>query len=97
MPKIGKKIDTVDIIIDVPVSTVETIGLAMPPVVAVDVSRVEAVVVLTAEAVPPPAIIAKDHVIIGDKSAAVDAITAVPANAAKGIAMVSKIVSNHGM
>jgi hypothetical protein len=88
----GKNIEKDDISIDVPVSTVEIIGFAIPPVVAVD-----AVVPLITDAVPPPAIIAKAHVIIGDKSATVDTITAVPAIAAKGIAIVSNKLSNQGI
>lgn len=97
MAIIGRKIEKTDITIEVPVSTVETIGLANPPVVAVDVSLVEAVVPFIADAVPPPAIIANAQVIIGDKSATVEAITAVPAMAASGTEIVSNKLSNQGM
>ncbi len=85
------------IIIEEPVSTVETIGFAIPPVVAVDANRVVEVDALIADAVPPPAIIANDHVIKGSKSAAVDNITAVPANAANGTAIVSNKLSSQGI
>ena len=86
-----------DITIEVPDSTVETIGLATPPVVAVEASLAELVEDLIAVAVPPPAIIAKDQVTTGSRSAIVDNITAVPAMAAKGTAMVSNKLSNQGI
>ena len=89
----GIKIETIDITTAVPVSTVETIGLAMPPVVAVEASLVVADDPAMAAAVPPPAIMAKDHVITGLKSEIVDSITAVPANAAKGTAILSSKLS----
>ena len=75
--------------IAVPVSNVETTGLPNPPVVPVDVSLVAAEDPAMAVAVPPPAMIAKDQVITGFKSATVETITAVPAIAANGIAMES--------
>ena len=84
-------------IVAVPVSTVETIGLPSPPVVAVEVNRVAAVAELIAAAVPPPAIMAKPHVIKGLKSTNVEAMTAVPAMAANGMAIVSKILSIKGI
>lgn len=94
---IGKKMEKADITTEEPVSTVEIIGFATPAVVAVEVKRAEAVVPFIALAVPPPAIIAKAQVITGDKSATVETITAVPAIAANGIAMVSSKLSNQGM
>ncbi len=97
MATTGKKIEKTDKVIEVPVSTVEITGFANPPVVAVDVNLVEAETPFIAEAVPPPAIIANDQVMTGDKSAIVDAITVVPATAAKGIAIVSNKLSNQGM
>ena len=93
----GTKIDAVDTATAVPVSTVETTGFAKPPVVAEDVNLPAAFAPFIAVAVPPPAIIAKDHVITGSKSATVDTITAVPAIAASGMAILSRILSNQGM
>ena len=89
----GIKIDSTDITTEVPVSIVETTGFAIPPVVAVDAKRVAPELPATAAAVPPPAIIAKAQVITGLKSATVETITAVPAIAAKGIAIESKALS----
>lgn len=93
----GKKIEKADITTAVPVSTVETIGLATPPVVAVDVNLVDPEALDIAVAVPPPAIIANDHVTSGFKSATVESITAVPAIAAKGIAILSSKLSTYGI
>jgi len=89
----GRKMETTDMIIEVPVSTVETMGFAKPPVVAVDVKRVALDAPEIAAAVPPPAIIANAQVITGLKSDTVESITAVPAKAASGTEMVSKILS----
>ncbi len=93
----GKKTEKIDNIIDVPVSTVVIIGFAKPPVVTVEVSRAETTVPFIADAVPPPAIIAKAQVITGDKLATVKTITAVPTMAANGIETVSNKLSNHGI
>ncbi len=93
----GMKIDRADIIIDVPVSTVDTTGLANPPVVAVDVNLVAPDAPFIATAVPPPAIMAMAQVTTGLRSAAVDTITAVPAIAANGTAMVSNKLSIYGI
>ncbi len=87
--KTGIKIANKDIPIDVPVSTVDTNGLANPAVVPVEASRVVEVEVLMAVAVPPPAIIAKAQVMVGSKLATVDTITAVPAMVAKGMVITS--------
>jgi len=70
--KTGINMDTTDIIRDVPVSIDDTMGFAIPPVVAVEANRVVLDVPATAAAVPPPAIIAKAQVITGLKSATVD-------------------------
>jgi len=94
---IGKKIENTDIAIDEPVSIVEIIGLAIPPVVAVEASLDVLVDPFIAVAVPPPAIIASAQVITGLKSLTVATITAVPATAANGIAMESSILSNQGI
>ena len=94
---IGAKIEAVVTTTAVPVSTVDTKGLATPPVVAVEASRVEAPAPFIAVAVPPPAIMAKDHVTTGSKLATVDTITAVPAIAAKGMAILSNRLSTHGI
>lgn len=82
---------------EVPVSTVLKTGFAIPPVVALEVSLAADVFPFIAAAVPPPAIIAKVQVTTGLKSASVATITAVPANVAKGKAIVSNKLSNHGM
>jgi hypothetical protein len=89
----GKNIDTIDMTAAVPVSMVETTGFAKPPVVTVDAKRVVLDDPAIAAAVPPPAIIAKDQVITGLKSATVESITAVPANAANGTAILSNELS----
>lgn len=94
---IGAKIDAADIATAVPVSTVDTNGFAIPPVVAVDVNLPAADAPFMAVAVPPPAIIAKDQVTTGSKFATVDTITAVPAIAAKGTEIPSKALSTQGI
>ncbi len=94
---IGKKIETMDMIIEVPVSTVETKGLPIPAVDTVEPKRVTLAELFTAAAVPPPAMIAKAQVITGLKSATVDTIIAVPAMVANGIATVSKRLSITGI
>ena len=93
----GAKIEAVDTTNAVPVSTVDTRGLATPAVVAVDVNLPAALAPFMAEAVPPPAIIARDQVTTGSKSTTVETITAVPATAARGMAILSKALSTHGM
>lgn len=97
MAKIGKNIEKMDIAMDEPVSIVDITGFAIPPVVAVEAKRDVLVEPLIAVAVPPPAIIANAHVINGLKSLTVATITAVPATAANGIAMVSNKLSNQGI
>ena len=94
---IGKNIETTDIVTAVPVSTVDTIGLAKPPVEAVDAKRVTPDEPEMALAVPAPAIIANAHVITGLKSTTVDNITTVPAKAAKGTEIVSNKLSTYGI
>ena len=89
----GRKIETTDMMTAVPVSTVDTMGLPNPPVVAVDANRVVLADPAIAAAAPPPAIIANDHVITGLKSATVESMTAVPAKAARGTEMVSSQLS----
>jgi len=96
-PTIGRKIETIDIITEVPVSIIETTGFATPPVVNVEVSLVVLDVPATTAAVPPPHIIAKDHVITGLKSATVDNIIAVPASAANGTVTLSNTLSIYGI
>jgi len=91
--KTGINMDTTDIIRDVPVSIDDTMGFAIPPVVAVEANRVVLDVPATAAAVPPPAIIAKAQVITGLKSATVDNMMAVPASAANGTVMLSNKLS----
>jgi len=96
-PKAGAKIDAVVTVTAAPVSTVETIGFASPPVVAVEVNLPAVLAPFIAEAVPPPAIMANDHVITGSKFATVETMTAVPAMAANGREILSKILSTHGI
>jgi len=93
----GAKMEAVVTTNAVPVSTVETTGFANPPVVAVEAKRLVAPAPLIAVAVPPPAIMARDHVTTGSRSATVETITAVPAIAAKGTAKLSKRLSTHGI
>lgn len=95
--KIGAKIEAVETTTDVAVSVVETTGLPIPAVAALDVSLVADEALFIAPAVPPPAIIASDQVIKGSKLATVDTTTAVPAMAAKGTATVSNKLSIKGM
>ena len=97
MASTGKKIETMDITTDVNVSSVEIKGFPKPAVETVEPSRVALAELLTATAVPPPAIIAKAQVTTGLKSATVDTITAVPAMVANGIAIVSKRLSTTGI
>jgi len=94
---IGKKIETIDITIEVPVSIVETTEFPIPAVDTVEPNLVALAELFIVAAVPPPAMIAKAHVITGLKSATVETITAVPAIVAKGIAIVSKALSIIGM
>jgi len=93
----GTNIDAVETATAVPVSTTDTTGLAKPPVVADEVNRPAALAPFIIVAVPPPAIIAKAHVVTGSKPATEDTIAAVPAIPAKGIAMLSKRLSTHGI
>lgn len=79
------------------VSTVARMGFAVPAVVAVDVNRAAEALPLIAAAVPPPAMIAKDHVTTGLKSVMVATNTKVPANVAKGREIVSNKLSNQGI
>lgn len=95
--RIGAKIDAKLTTVAVPVSTVAKTGFANPPVVALEASLPVAPAPLIAVAVPPPAMIANDHVTTGSKSAMVDTITAVPAIAAKGTAKLSNKLSTHGI
>ena len=89
----AKNTEIMDMAIDVMVSTVDTTGFAIPPVVVVDAKRVIPEELATAAAVPPPAIMAKAQVTTGLKSATVDTITVVPAIPAKGMAMESSTLS----
>ncbi len=93
----GTNIEAVETATAVPVSMVDTTGFATPPVVAVEVILPAALAPLIAVAVPPPAIMANDHVTTGSKLATVDTITAVPAIAARGTAKLSKALSTHGI
>lgn len=94
---IGKKMETMEIMIEVTVSKVEIMGFANPAVEIVEVTLVAPAALFIVAAVPPPAIIASAHVTIGLKSAIVDTITAVPATVANGMAMASNKLSTSGM
>lgn len=94
---IGAKIEATVTTTAVPVSTVETRGLAKPPVVAVEATLPAALAPFIAVAVPPPAMIASDHVTTGSRLATVDTMTAVPAMAANGTAKLSKRWSIQGI
>lgn len=93
----GKTNEIIVITIEVPVSTIETTGFPIPAVVTVDASLVALEVPEIAIAVPPPAIIAKAHVISGLKFTMVESITTVPATAAKGTAILSNKLSIYGI
>ena len=91
--KTGRTIDITDNITEVPVSTVDITGFPIPAVVTVEASLVALDVPAIAAAVPPPAIIAKVHVISGLKPTSVETIINVPAKAAKGTAILSNKLS----
>jgi len=93
----GKKIDKADIPMEVPVSTVEINGLAIPAVVDVEVNLVAEVPVLMAVAVPPPAMMARAQVKVGSRLVSVETMTAVPAMVAKGTVIKSNKWSNQGI
>ena len=93
----GTRIEAVETATAVPVSIVDITGLAIPPVVVLEVTLPTAFAPFMAVAVPPPAIMAKDHVMTGSKFATVEAITAVPAIAARGTARLSNALSTQGM
>ena len=93
----GTKTAVSETTVAVPVSIVETTGFPRPPVVAVEASLLVAEAPLIAEAVPPPAIIARVQVIRGSISVRVETITAVPAIAAKGTARLSSRLSTQGI
>lgn len=97
MANMGKKIEIMDIKIELPVSMVDTTGFPKPAVDTVEPNRVALAELFTAAAVPPPAIIASTQVMVGLKSATVDTIIAVPASVAKGTATVSKRLSTNGI
>lgn len=97
MASTGAKIAAVETAVAVPVSTEETMGFAIPPVVAVDPKRVVAEAPLIIVAVPPPAIIANAQVAVGVKSVTVESMTIVPAKVANGIAMLSNKLSSQGI
>ena len=96
-PTIGKNIEKTVMTEDVAVSTVDTNGFPNPAVETDEESRVAPEAVLIAAAAPPPAMIAKAHVITGLKSTTVETIIAVPAIVANGMAMVSSKLSTNGM
>ncbi len=94
---IGKKIAKMEMMNEEPVSMVDTTGFPNPAVEIVDVNRDAPAALFIVAAVPPPAIIANVHAIIGLKSANVETITAVPAMVANGIAIISSKLSTTGI
>ena len=79
-------------------STVATIGLATPAVVAVDVARVKAVPAWIIPALPPPTIIPKPYFSIGSISGKIaEAVSKVPAITDAGVVTVSNALSTNGM
>lgn len=96
-PMIGKNNENKVITVDVAVSTVVTNGFPTPAVETDEDRRVTPEADFMTAAVPPPAIIANAHVIIGLKSTTVETITAVPAMVANGMAIVSSKLSTKGM
>ncbi len=94
---IGKTMAITDIIKAIIFSILANILLPKPAVETVDVNRDTLDVPLIADAVPPPAIIAKVHVNTGLNSEMVETITKVPAIVANGMAMLSKTLSTTGM
>lgn len=93
----GAKMEAVETATAVPVSMVDTTGFAKPPVVEEEASLPVALAPFMAVAVPPPAIMANDHVTTGSRSTIVETITAVPAIPANGMAKLSKALSTHGI
>ena len=94
---IGKKMDKEVNVIAVPVSALATMGFPNPAVFTDDANRVIVVIPCIAVAVPPPAIMAKIIVNVGEISTKVDAITTNPAIATNGVAMVSNKLSINGI
>lgn len=97
MATIGRNIANELNVIAVPVSAVDTTGFATPAVFTDEARRVVVVKLCVANAVPPPAIMAKIVVIVGSTSTKVEAMTTKPATVAKGIAIVSNKLSTNGM
>lgn len=79
------------------VSMVEIMKFPRPAVPIEEAALVPARTVLIVAAVPPPAIIAVDHRKNGEISVNCIAKSKVPATAAKGMEIVSKILSITGM
>jgi len=93
----GKRIARTETPIDADVSVVETIGFPRPPVANEEAPLVIVVKLLTNPAAPPPAIIAKVHLIKGSISTIDDAITIVPATTEVGPAIVCNKLSTKGI
>lgn len=94
---IGKKMAKTEMIMEAPVSMVDTNGLPNPAVETVEVMREAPATLFIVAAVPPPAIIAKVQVIMGLKSTIVETMIAVPARVANGMAIVSNKLSTIGI
>ncbi len=95
--KTGKKIADKANMMEKPDSKIEITGFAKPAVAIDEANFVLEVELLIAVAVPPPTIIAKVQVIKGSKFATVESKIAVPAIAAIGTAITSKILSIQGI
>src|SRR3972149_2885475 len=93
----GIKIANAANVKELPDSTVESTELPKPPVVIDDVILVTPVSAWIVPATPPPAIMASVHLRSGDIPVTTDAIKIMPATTAMGDAIVSRILSTHGM
>lgn len=93
----GRKIDITDMTAEAPVSIEDTMGFPNPAVETEEVALVAEAPLLMAAAVPPPAIMARDHMTTGSKLVAVTTTTKVPAMLAKGMAIVSNKLSTNGI
>ena len=94
---IGKKMAKKEMMMEAPVSMVDTNGLPNPAVETVEVMRDAPAALFMVAAVPPPAMIANVQVIMGLKSTIVETMIAVPARVANGMAIVSNKLSTKGI
>ena len=78
-------------------SMVETVELARPPVVPDEVARRTTVPAWMTVAIPPPAMMAMDHLRNGEMSPKTEAVAMMPAATAAGVVRASITLSTHGM